>query len=143
VKGQRGQAAVELVGILPLIVTVILVVAQLLAAGVAHELAGHAAEAGALAVAERSDPAQAVRDAVPGWSRGRVSVQVSGRRVTVTLRPASVLPGAAGLLSSAAEADAGPVQGVAATDAGNSLLPDVARSRDDPGLLMRLRRAGQ
>ena len=46
----RGQATVELVGVLPLAVLVALVVGQLLAAGAARELAGNAAEAGAAAM---------------------------------------------------------------------------------------------
>lgn len=131
---ERGQAAVELVGALPLLAGVVLAAGQLLAAGVAHELAGHAAEAGALAIAQGKDPAAAVRRAIPGWSRGRVSVRVDGRRVRVRLRPAAVFPGTAGLLTSVADADAGPAMLPRPLPASAAPLPDVERSRDDPGL---------
>lgn len=127
---ESGQAAVELVGILPLLAGAILAVAQLLAAGVAHELAGHAAEAAAVALGRNEDPSISARRALPGWSHARVSVSVAGRTVRVRLRPAAVFPGTASLLSSVATADAGP-----STPAGPPrapALPDVARSRDDP-----------
>jgi len=104
----RGQATVELVGILPLAVLVALVVGQLLAAGAARELAGNAAEAGAAAILQGTDAAQAAHDALPGWSAGRATVQVSGREVHVRLRPVGVVPGVADRLAATAVADAGP-----------------------------------
>jgi hypothetical protein len=105
----RGQATVELVGILPLAVLVALVVGQLLAAGAARELAGNAAEAGAAAILQgTADPAQAARDALPGWSAGRATVRVSGREVHVRLRPVGVVPGVADRLAATVVADAGP-----------------------------------
>lgn len=105
--GEDGQASVELVALAPLLVAVVLAAAQLLAAGAARELAGHAAGAGAVALLQGTDPAAAARDAVPGWSRGRVDVRIDGRRVRVRLRPRSFLPALAGLLESTAEAHAG------------------------------------
>jgi hypothetical protein len=104
----RGQASVELVGSLPLVAAVALACAQLLAAGVARELAGGAAEAGALALVRGGDPARAARQALPGWSRGRLAVRVHGRRVTVRIRPVTVFPGVARLVEPSASADAGP-----------------------------------
>jgi len=103
-----GQASVELVALAPLLLAAVLAVAQLLAAGAARELADHAAEAGAVALLQRTDPAVAARDAVPGWSRGRVDVRVEDRRVRVRLRPRSFLPALAGLLEATGEAHAGP-----------------------------------
>ncbi len=103
-----GQASVELVAVAPLLIAAVLAVAQLLAAGAARELADHAAEAGAVALLQRTDPAQAARDAVPGWSRGRVDVRVQGRRVRVRLRPRAFLPKLAELLEATGEAHAGP-----------------------------------
>jgi hypothetical protein len=104
----RGQATVELVGILPLAVLVALVVGQLLAAGAARELAGNAAEAGALAMLQGGDPRAAAHESLPGWSDDRVSVQVSGRVVRVRLRPVPVIPGVADRLTATVVADAGP-----------------------------------
>lgn len=103
-----GQAAVEVVALLPLLALLALAVGQLLAAGAASALAGHAAEAGAVAIIEGSDPVEAARSALPGWSRSRVLVDVSGRRVSVRVRPRVLVPGLASLLAATSAADAGP-----------------------------------
>jgi hypothetical protein len=103
-----GQASVELVAILPLALLVALAIAQFLAAGAARELAGNAAEAGAVALLQRGDPAAAARAALPGWSRERASVRVSGRRVEIRIRPRAVIPLLADRLAAIASADAGP-----------------------------------
>lgn len=108
VRSARGQAAVELIAVLPLVVAVALAILQALAAGVAAELADHAAQSGAVALAEGRDAAAAARAAVPGWSRDRIAVTVRGGRVRVRLTPPSLLPGVAGLLAAHATADAGP-----------------------------------
>jgi Flp pilus assembly protein TadG len=107
--GESGQASVELVLVAPLIVLIVLAAAQLLAAGAAGELADHAAEAAAVAVLQGEDPKAAARDAVPGWSRKRMSIQVTGRRIRVRLQPPSPIPALAGLLEASRDADAGPV----------------------------------
>jgi hypothetical protein len=65
--GERGQASVELLGMLPLLLAVALAAAQLLAVGYAGMLAGNAAEAGALALAGGGDPRASARHALPGW----------------------------------------------------------------------------
>jgi hypothetical protein len=104
----RGQATVELLALLPLVVGVALVAAQGLALGRAHELAGHAAEAGAVALVQGRDARAAVRAAVPGWPRERLAIRVEGRRVTVELRATAVVPVPAGWLRARARADAGP-----------------------------------
>jgi hypothetical protein len=108
IRGAEGQASVELVALLPLAAVVALAAGQVLAAGAAAELAGHAAEAGAVAIAEGADPARAARASVPGWSRGAMDVRVRGRQVTVRLRPPAILPPLARLLTASARADAGP-----------------------------------
>lgn len=105
---EAGQASIELVAVAPLIVAAALAASQLLAAGAAQELADHAAEAGAVALLQQTDPAAAARDAVPGWSRGRVVVRVQDRRVRVRLRPRAFLPALAEALEATGEADAGP-----------------------------------
>ncbi|MEA2303612.1 MAG: hypothetical protein QOH43_892 [Solirubrobacteraceae bacterium] len=107
-RGCRGQATVELLALLPLVVGVALVAAQALALGRAHELAGHAAEAGAVALVQGGDARVAVRAAVPGWPRERVGIRVDGRRVTVELRATAVVPVPAAWLRARARADAGP-----------------------------------
>ena len=105
---ERGQASVELVALAPMLLAAVLAVAQLLAAGAAQELADHAAEAGAVALLQQTDPATAAREAAPGWSRRRVDVRVQDRRVHVRVRPRAFLPALADLLEATGEADAGP-----------------------------------
>ncbi len=104
----RGQATVEVVALLPLAALIALAIGQLLAAGSARELASGAAEAGAAALLQGADPAAAARDALPGWSRERADVRVTGRRVEVRLRPRTVVPVVAAALEASAWADAGP-----------------------------------
>ena len=88
---EYGQAAVELLAVLPLVLTVAAVAAQLLAVGYSSVLAGNAAEAAALAVAGGGDPRAAAREALPGWSRAHARVSVGGGEVRVKLRPPTLL----------------------------------------------------
>lgn len=104
----RGQSTVELVGLLPLLVTIVFGAAQLLAAGVAGELADHAAQAGAMALLQDGgSPHDAAREALPRWARDRANIDVRGRQVIVTLRPPSPLGPVADALTARAVADAG------------------------------------
>jgi hypothetical protein len=104
-RGQGGQASVELLGALPLLLAVALAGVQLLAVGYASILAGGAAEAGALALAAGADPKSEVRAALPGWSRARARVHIEGGRVTVRLRPPALLRGLAERLEVTAKAE--------------------------------------
>jgi hypothetical protein len=88
---ERGQASVEVVAAVPALLLLALALFQLLAVGYAAVLAGDAAEAGALAVAGGADARAAARNAVPGWSRARMTVSVSGDSVRVGMRPPSPL----------------------------------------------------
>jgi hypothetical protein len=103
-RAERGQASVELLGVLPLLIAVALASAQLLAVGYSSVLAGNAAEAGALALAGGGDPRAGARDALPGWSRARARVRVSGGEVRVALRPPALLRALAGALEVSASA---------------------------------------
>jgi len=107
---ERGQAAVEVVGMLPLLFLVTLAACQVLVAGLAREAAHHAAQAGAMAMLQGGDPATEARAAAPGWTRSRLSVAVSGRTVRVRVVPPSLVPGTGGLLASASSAFAGPAR---------------------------------
>ena len=106
-RGTEGQAAVEVVALLPLVAIVALAALQVLAAGVATELAGHAAEAGAVALLEDRDARRAARASVPGWSRDRMDIAVHGRRVRVRMRPPVVVGALADRLAAVSEAVAG------------------------------------
>jgi hypothetical protein len=107
-RGAAGQASIELVAILPLLAAVALAAAQVLAAGAAWAFAGHAAEAGAIALLEGGAAPGAARAAVPGWSRERMAVTVEGGVVRVALRPPVLFPPLAGVLTAHAEAVAAP-----------------------------------
>jgi hypothetical protein len=107
-RASRGQATIETVAMLPLVVLVALVVAQLLAARAAATLAAGAAEAGAVALLQDRDPAEAARAALAGAADDRSSIRVDGRRVRVEVRPRGLLPPLARALVATASADAGP-----------------------------------
>ena len=105
--GERGQASVELVAVVPAAVLVLMTVLQVLAAGATRELAGHAAGAGAIAVLQRADATQAARAAVPGFTRSQMVVRVEDAVVTVRMRPPTLVPGLPARLESTVRADAG------------------------------------
>jgi Flp pilus assembly protein TadG len=87
----RGQATVETIALVPLLLIVGLGLMQLLAVGYASVLAGSAAEAGALALAGGTDPRAAALRSLPGWSEAHTKIDVEGGRVEIRLRPPSVL----------------------------------------------------
>jgi hypothetical protein len=88
---ERGQASVELVAAVPAMLVAAALALQLLATGYALTLADGAAEAGALALASGKPASEAVRGSLPGWARDGVLVRVQGGRVSVTVRPPSLL----------------------------------------------------
>jgi hypothetical protein len=104
VTGERGQATVELAALLPLVVVIAVAGYALLAGLAAGEQAGVAAEAGAIALLQDRDPAGAARAALPAATRA--SVRVSGRSITVAVRPR--VPLVARLLRTRVTAHAGP-----------------------------------
>lgn len=90
--GEAGQSTVELVAALPALLLAGLLALQLLVTGYTLTLADGAAEAGALALASGRPVTDATRAALPGWARDDVNVSIGGGRVTVHLRPPSLLP---------------------------------------------------
>jgi pilus assembly protein CpaE len=92
--GEQGQASVELVVLLPLLVGLVLAAWQLVLAGHASSLAGTAARAGARAVAVGADPAVAARAALPrGWARRLELRQSESGALTVRVLVPSVVGG--------------------------------------------------
>jgi hypothetical protein len=89
VADERGQASVEAIAALPLLLLTGLLSLQLLAAGYSLTLADGAAEAAALSRAAGRSAEQAARGALPGWARDRVDVSVTKRAVSVRIRPPS------------------------------------------------------
>lgn len=89
---EKGQATVEAVAAIPLLLLAGSIALQLLVAGYGLTLTDGAAEAGALALAAGRPAKGAVREALPGWARDGVDVTVHGGEVTVRLRPLSLFP---------------------------------------------------
>ena len=88
---ESGQATVETVAAIPVLLLAGAVALQLLLTGYTLSLADGAAEAGTLAVVAGRDAEPAVRAALPGWARERVHVEDRGGRITVSLQPPSPL----------------------------------------------------
>jgi hypothetical protein len=107
---ERGQATVELLGLIPVAVAVGIAVFCVLAAGRARELAAHAAGAGAVALLQNGDPKAAARRAV-GSSAGSMEVSVRGRVVTVEVSPPLPVRRLSPVLAATRSADAGPEPG--------------------------------
>ena len=90
-RGDGGQAAVELIGAAALLAVAGLAAFQVLAAGQATAVADGAAEAAALAIANGADPERAAGAAAPGWPRRAIRVDREHGAVRVTLTPRAPL----------------------------------------------------
>jgi hypothetical protein len=89
--GDSGQAQVELIAAIPVVVCVGAVILQLLAVGYAQSLADGSAEAGAYAVAAGESGEDAALGALPRWAAERAQVSARGGRVSVSIEPPSLL----------------------------------------------------
>lgn len=89
---ESGQATVETMAAIPLLLLTGLVALQLLVTGYALTLADGAAEAGALALAAGQPAKDAAREALPAWAEESAEISVHGGEVAVRLRPPSPLP---------------------------------------------------
>jgi hypothetical protein len=107
-RADHGQAAVELLGLLPVAALVGLALFCALAAGQASEQAAGAAQAGAMALLQDRDPVAAAHAAAPDVGTRDITVRIRDRVVRVTVRPRLPLPGLARRLSATATAHAGP-----------------------------------
>jgi uncharacterized protein (UPF0333 family) len=106
--GSRGQASVELVALLPLVLIIGVAVLTLLAARAASGQAAAAAQAGAMALIQDADAREAARDALPSDARRRATIRLDGRKVTVTVRPQTRIGFLGDALSATVSANAGP-----------------------------------
>jgi hypothetical protein len=107
-RADAGQASVELVAFLPLVLLIALTVFSFAAAQAADDEAGAAAEAGALAILQGRDPREAARNALPASSRGRAEIQIDGPSIHVRVRPSLPLRVLADRLTGDEHAHAGP-----------------------------------
>ena len=107
---ERGQATVELLAAIPLLLLAGTIALQLLLAGYALTLADGAAEAGALALAAGRPARSAAEDSLPSWAEGRAEIAVHGGEVTVRLAPPSLLAAVADRLAVTSESYARPAE---------------------------------
>ncbi|HEX7244382.1 MAG TPA: hypothetical protein VF245_02305 [Solirubrobacterales bacterium] len=106
--GHDGQATIEAIAAIPLLLLTGAVILQLLVAGYLLTLIDGAAEAGALALASGRPAREAVTATLPGWAEGGTEVAVRGGEVSVRLRPPSPVPGLADALTLTSTAFARP-----------------------------------
>jgi hypothetical protein len=100
-----GQATVETVLLLPLLLAAGLAVYAFLAAGAAREQADAAAHGAAIALIQGRDAKAAARAALPKRDHDRMRVEVARRRVRVRVAPA--IPLFADRLAATSSASAG------------------------------------
>jgi hypothetical protein len=91
-RDERGQAAAELVAVVPILLVVVLAVGQLAVAGFALWNAADAARVGARADLVGGDVDRAARSVLPEWLEDGAEVEV-GDGVHVKLRAPALLPG--------------------------------------------------
>jgi hypothetical protein len=103
---ERGQATVELLVVLPLVLLAALAGAAIVAARATQERADDAARAGAMALLQGDDPLAAARKLLAAGEQDGVAVR--GRRVTVALSPRLPFDLVLPQLDAHATADAGP-----------------------------------
>jgi hypothetical protein len=89
---ESGQAAAELVVVVPLLIALVAVVAQLCVAGYALWSAGDASRAGARAAHVGGDAEAAALSALPGWLERDAEVDDAGP-VEVRVEAPALLPG--------------------------------------------------
>jgi len=94
-KQRCGQASIELIAGLPVLLMAGGLALQLLLVGYSVSLADGASQAGAVAAASGVDPVQASRENLPPWARSRAKVEMRGERVEVRLQPPTAVPGIA------------------------------------------------
>jgi hypothetical protein len=99
---QRGQASIETVVLVPVLIALTFAVWQAALAGWALVSAESAARAAARAALAGSPPEAAAVAALPGSMRAGAEVEESGGRVTVRVRIPVVLPGFGAHLSATA-----------------------------------------
>ncbi len=99
-----GQATIEAIAGIGALMLTGLLCFQLLATGYSTTVAGGAAEAGAIALIRGRPVEPAVRAALPGWAKSRVSVSRIGPVVRVRLRPPALLPSLSDALEVSSEA---------------------------------------
>lgn len=89
----------------PLLFALGFVIIAVLASFSAREAAGHAAEAGAIALLQDHDGKAAALKSLSGWPKDKVNVQVKGGRVSVRVSPRLPLRGLSKRLTQTSSTD--------------------------------------
>jgi hypothetical protein len=89
--GEAGQAQVEFVALVPVLVGLAALIVQLFAVGYTQSLADGSAEAGAHAVAAGLPAEPAARAALPVWAADEARVTADGGEVEVSLPTPSLI----------------------------------------------------
>lgn len=105
---RSAQASIEAVCGIAVLMLAGMLCFQLLATGYTLTVADGSAEAGAVALVRGRAVEPAVRGALPGWARSRVTVLRLGETVHVRLRPPSIFDSVADRLEVSATATARP-----------------------------------
>lgn len=105
---ERGQATVEVLALVPLVLIAALAAAAILAQQGAVERAGEAAHAGAMAILQDEGPRAAAREALSAHERSEATIAITGRRVTVSVPSTGLLRTLLPHQTARATADAGP-----------------------------------
>jgi hypothetical protein len=92
-RGEHGQASIELVGLLALLLVAGLAVWQVLLAGWAATSAANAARTGSRVESRGGGGGSAARESLSSALRDEARVQVAGETTTVTVRVPILLPG--------------------------------------------------
>jgi TadE-like protein len=92
-RDERGQSAVELMGMLWLMLTIALIIWQVLLAAWTGEQASNAARTGSRVAGRGGDAARAARAAVSTALRKGMKVDPSGERVDVYVHVPIIVPG--------------------------------------------------
>lgn len=90
---QSGHVAVEALGMAPLVAVIVLLLFQLVLAGLTFVFAGHAAQEGAHALSLGAAVEQAARADLPEAWRDGMTVRIGADEVEVTLSVPSLAPG--------------------------------------------------
>jgi len=92
-RGERGTSTLEVVGMAPLVVLLLLILVQAAMALYGITTAQTAARQGARAYSQGNDPYSVVRESVPGWMSVDVQTFGPGHGVKATLDLPDLLPG--------------------------------------------------
>lgn len=90
---ERGQASVELIGMLPFLVLAALLVWQLLLVGYASTSAENAARAASRVVARGGDGERAASRVIASALREGIRTEMNGAKATVRVRVPIIVPG--------------------------------------------------